>query len=59
MFAYISGDTIEEVGGKVVKSARDIYDAIGLNINKTIEFKVQRANGERATLYVTSAAERG
>jgi S1-C subfamily serine protease len=45
------------VNGNPVKSMRDIYDAIGMEVGKTTTFKVKR--GWRSlTVNITSAAER-
>lgn len=52
-----SGDLIVKVDGKKVKGVRDVLDAIGLDVGRTIEFGVRRQNGEEATCKVTLASE--
>ena len=52
-----SGDVIVKVDGKKVKGVRDILDAIGMDVGRTVEFAVQRQTGEQTVCRVTPAPE--
>ena len=43
---------------KPITSVRDVYEAIGFNVNTMIAFKVRRDDDSIATLNVSSATER-
>lgn len=53
-----SGDIIQEVDGKVVKSPRDVLDSIGLEIGRSMEVKVLRPSIGEVVARVILAAER-
>mmetsp|Transcript_11629 Transcript_11629/g.16004 ORF Transcript_11629/g.16004 Transcript_11629/m.16004 type:complete len:213 (+) Transcript_11629:2-640(+) len=55
---FQSGDIIMEVNGKEVKSMRDVLEVIGLEVGKTIQFKVKRHSVGEITLTLTTAPER-
>ena len=48
---------IVEVNGKKVNGVRDILDAIGLEVGKVIDFKLQRGNDQEATARLVTAPE--
>ena len=55
---YRSGDVIVEVDGKHVKGVRDVLDAIGFDIGRTISFVVLRPNrGEVSVTFTLEAAK--
>ena len=41
---HSSGDIIYEVNGKEVTGVKDVLDAIGLEAEKTLHFKIHRPN---------------
>jgi S1-C subfamily serine protease len=59
MFPFVcSGDFITAVDGKPVTGMRDVLDAVGLEVGKTIEMKLQRGGaGAEVTVYLTTAPE--
>jgi S1-C subfamily serine protease len=53
-----SGDFITAVDGKAVTGMHDVLDAVGLEVGKTIEMKLQRGGtGAEVTVYLTTAPE--
>ena len=50
-------DVILEVDGKKVSSVREVLVCIGLEIGRTLAFKVRRQSGDVITIHVTTAAE--
>eukprot|EP01040_Poterioochromonas_malhamensis_P013116 gene13116-14397_t len=52
-----SGDVIIEVNGRPVSGVRDVLDAIGLEVGKTIEFKLQRQRGNEVVARLVTAPE--
>ncbi len=54
---HVSGDVIVEVNGKVVSGVRDVLDAIGLEVGKTIEFKIQRNRSQEYIFQLITAPE--
>jgi S1-C subfamily serine protease len=62
---YISGDIITEVDGQPVKGVRDVLDALGLEVGRVMEIKVNRPSGasgyqtgDTITFRVTTAVEK-
>ncbi len=53
----VSGDVIIEVNGRPVSGVRDVLDAIGLEVGKTIEFKLQRQRGNEVVARLVTAPE--
>eukprot|EP01039_Chlorochromonas_danica_P007660 gene7660-8465_t len=49
-----SGDVIVGVNGRDVRSIRDVFDAIGLEVGRVVDFKVQRAEREFNVTLVTA-----
>lgn len=49
-----SGDVIVGVNGRDVRSVRDVLDAIGLEVGRVVDFKVQRAERELNVSLVTA-----
>jgi S1-C subfamily serine protease len=49
-----SGDVFVEVNHKPVRNIRDILDSIGLDVGKTIEFKIQRDNRDMMVSLTTA-----
>jgi S1-C subfamily serine protease len=49
-----SGDVFVEVNHKPVRTIRDILDSIGLDVGKTIEFKIQRDNRDMMVSLTTA-----
>ena len=56
-FYLFSGDIILNIEGKEVKGVRDVLDAIGLEIGRSIQLKVLRPGKGEFIIYVISAAE--
>lgn len=52
-----SGDFITEVNGKKVHGVKDILEAIGLEVGKSLEIKVQRKNFGALTVSLVTAPE--
>jgi len=48
------GDVIVEVNGKEVRSVRDVFNAIGLEVGKELHLKVKRGESEFTTTVVTA-----
>lgn len=48
---------IVEVNGKPVSGVRDVLDAIGLEVGKSIEFKLQRQRNQAVTVHLITAPE--
>lgn len=51
-----SGDIIAEVNGKPVLGVKDVLTAIGLEVGKSVELKIQR-NQDMLTMTLTTAPE--
>lgn len=50
-----SDDTILEVNNKPVTAIRDVLDAIGLEVGKTLSFKIRKLDGREQICKVTTA----
>ena len=51
---YTSGDIIKEVDGKVVAGVRDVLDVMGLEVGRSIEFKILRDANEFSVHLITA-----
>ena len=53
-----SDDTILEVNGKPVSAIRDVLDAIGLDVGKTLSIKIRKLDGRESYVKLTTAPAR-
>jgi S1-C subfamily serine protease len=53
-----SDDTILSVNDKPVAAIRDVLDAIGLDVGKTLVFKIKKLDGQERYVKVTTAPAR-
>jgi S1-C subfamily serine protease len=56
-FSVRSGDLITKIDGKRVKGVRDVLDAIGFDVGRTVQFVIKRQGGDEATLQIKLAPE--
>lgn len=49
---------IVEVNEKIVNGVRDVLDAIGLEVGKSLEFRVRKRSGDIKSVRVITAPEK-
>lgn len=49
---------IVAIGGKRVTNTRDVLEAIGMDVGKTLEVRIRKSDGNEKVVYLTTSPEK-